>query len=35
LVSAGVVDAMVDVTSPQSLTIPTKQEMKVEITLIE
>jgi hypothetical protein len=35
VVSAGVVDAMVDVTSPQSLKIPTKQEMKVEITLIE
>jgi hypothetical protein len=35
VVSVGVVDATVDVTSPQSLTIPTKQVMKMEITLIE
>ncbi len=35
LVSVGVVDAMVDVTSPQSLTVPTKQDMKMEITLVK
>jgi hypothetical protein len=35
LVSDGAVDAMVDVTSPQSLTVPTKQTMKMEITLIK
>jgi hypothetical protein len=35
LVSAGIVDAVVDVTSPQSLKIPTKQNMKMEINLIK
>jgi hypothetical protein len=35
LLSSGVIDATVDVTSPQNMTIPTKQELESEITLIK
>jgi hypothetical protein len=32
--STGVIDATIDVTSPQTMTIPTKQELESEITLV-
>jgi hypothetical protein len=34
LLSSGTIDATIDVTSPQNITIPTKQELESEITLI-
>jgi hypothetical protein len=34
ILSSGVIDATVDLTSPQNMTIPTKQELDSEITLI-
>jgi hypothetical protein len=34
LLSSGVIDATIDVTSPQNMTIPTKQKLESEITLI-